>query len=231
MMRAGRLSRWGVLALLLALGCGQAGVAGDAKPKPAAPAPEAASFPPPPAGSRKLVAVLPFGLSRRAGKLYPELRKKTVGFGVHNMIVDTLADTRWFRFVEINPEVMEQLMKQLWTSTSDLVDPAHALKLGMLRQPTAIIYGQVFEFGVSRREELVGVKSIEKFETRIGIQIRIVDPSTAEYTPASGAGAYLSGARERIAGINVRSFKESGVGEASRRAIRRAVIKLLRRMP
>ncbi|MDP7386773.1 MAG: CsgG/HfaB family protein, partial [Nitrospinota bacterium] len=132
-------------------------------------------------GPKTRIAVLPLGLSKRAAKRYPKLVNRQVGLGLHQMIVSTLAETNRFRFVEIRKEVVERLMRQLYLGQSDLVDPETALRIGRLKQPSAVIYGEVFDFGVGTRERIRGVSMVLSRVTRIGIQIRRVDPETHEY--------------------------------------------------
>ena len=182
-------------------------------------------------GPKTRVAVLPLGLSKRAAKRYPQLLDRRVGFGIHQMIVDALAETNRFRFVEIRKEVLEQLMRQLYLGQSDLVDPSTALRIGRLKQPSAVIYGEVFDFGVGARERIVGVAASVSRVTRTGIQIRFVDPETTEYIPASGIGEAVSTSKQVFfSGANM-AFDETTVGRASREAIRHAVLQLLKRLP
>ncbi len=182
-------------------------------------------------GVKTRIAVLPLGLSKRAAERYPQLLDRRVGFGVHQMIVDVLTETNRFRFVEINKEVFDQLMHQLFLGQSDLVDPSTALRAGRLKQPSAVLYGEVFDFGVSSRESLKGASASVSRVTRIGIQIRFVDPETSEYLPASGIGESITTSKQTLfSGPNV-SFDETTVGQASQQAIRRAVLQFLERLP
>jgi curli biogenesis system outer membrane secretion channel CsgG len=181
-------------------------------------------------GPKTRIAVLPLGLSKRAAKRYPKLVNRQVGLGLHQMIVSTLAETNRFRFVEIRKEVVERLMRQLYLGQSDLVDPETALRIGRLKQPSAVIYGEVFDFGVGTRERIRGVSMVLSRVTRIGIQIRRVDPETHEYIPASGIGEAVHTTRRLFPSGSGTPFDETTVGQASRKAIRRAVLQLLGRL-
>jgi len=181
-------------------------------------------------GPKTRIAVLPLGLSKRAARRYPKLVDRQVGLGLHQMIVNTLAETNRFRFVEIRKEVVERLMRQLYLGQSDLVDPETALRIGRLKQPSAVIYGEVFDFGVGTRERIRGVSVKSSQVTRIGIQIRRVDPETHEYIPASGIGEAVHTTRRLFPSGSGTPFDETTVGQASREAIRRAVLQLLGRL-
>ena len=65
-------------------------------------------------GPKTRIAVLPLGLSKRTARRYPKLVDRQVGLGLHQMIVNTLAETKRFQFVEIRKELVEQLMRQLY---------------------------------------------------------------------------------------------------------------------
>ena len=162
-------------------------------------------------GPKTVIAVLPLGLSARAAKAYPHLLDQEVGLGIHNRVVETLYDTNRFRFVEDKPEIIKDVLNRQWLSTAGMVDQASAVEMGKLLGARKVIYGEVYDF--AQGGEKIGIGGVQKnFNTRMGVQIRIVDVETLEYVPGSGSG------------------KGSDVGEASDSAISRAVNALIRRL-
>lgn len=162
-------------------------------------------------GPKTVVAVLPLGLSQKAAKRYPQLLDKAVGLGIHNRVVDTLYDTKRFRFVEEKPEIIKDVMDRQWMSSAGMVDQSSAIQLGKMLGARKVIYGEVYDFAQGG-EKIVGFKSVKDMRTRMGVQVRIVDVETLEYVPGSGVGY------------------GSDVGDASTKAIHDAVASIMRRL-
>ncbi len=162
-------------------------------------------------GPKTVVAVLPLGLSRRAADRYPQLLKKSVGFGVHNELVEALYDTHRFRFVEEKPDIIKDVMDRQWMSAAGMVSQSKAIELGRVLGASKVIYGEVYDF--AQGGESIGPGGVSRgFNIRMAVQVRFVDVETLEYVPGSGTGYGRS------------------VGEASRNAIRAAVLKLIKRL-
>ena len=162
-------------------------------------------------GPKTVVAVLPLGLSKRAAERYPQLLKKSVGFGVHNELVEALYDTNRFRFVEEKPDVIKDVMDRQWMSAAGMVSQSKAIELGRILGAEKVIYGEVYDF--AQGGESIGLGGVsEGFNVRMAVQVRLVDVETLEYVPGSGTGYGHS------------------VGEASSNAIRAAVAKLIKRL-
>jgi curli biogenesis system outer membrane secretion channel CsgG len=165
------------------------------------------------------IAVLPLGLSPTTFERYPQLAERSVGFGVHSMLVEHLYDTGRFRFVEDKPEVIEDLLERQWVSASGAMDPGSAVEHGRLLGARYVLYGEVYEFAtrrLGRRES----------EATIGIQVRLVDVTSTEYVPASGRavvhrrGEVFPGELE---------LARSTVGVATDQALDEAIGTLMRR--
>ena len=162
-------------------------------------------------GPKMVIAVLPLGLSKRAAEKYPDLLKKSVGFGVHNEVVETLYDTGRFRFVEEKPEIIKDVMDRQWMSSAGMVQQARAIELGRMLGASKVVYGEVYDF--AQGGESVGPGGASTgFNVRVAVQVRMVDVETLEYIPGSGTGYGRT------------------VGDASRNAIRGAVKKLIDRI-
>lgn len=168
------------------------------------------------------VAVLPLGLTEATSARYPQLAERSVGFGIHNLLVDRLFDTGRFRFVEDKPEVVEDLLERQWVATTGAVDVASAVEHGRLLGARYVLYGEVFEFSTRRLRK-------KQAEARIGIQVRLVDVETSEYVPASGTGTVTRKGEVFPKSGDDTAFARSTVGEASRRAVDEAVTTLMQR--
>lgn len=138
-------------------------------------------------GPKTVVAVLPLGLSDRAAQRYPHLLEKNVGMGIHNMLVDTLYDTRRFTFVEDNAGIIKDVMDRQWMSAGGMVSQSKAIEMGKMLGATKVIYGEVYDYGEGGAK-IRGFKAQKNLQTRMGIQVRYVDVETLEYVPGSGTG-------------------------------------------
>lgn len=191
-----------------------------APPEPAAAV--AADGAPPAAAAPIPIAVLPLGLTDETRRHYPQLSDRGVGFGVHNMLVDQLYDTGRFRFVEEKSEVVEDLLNRQWVASTGAVDAASAVAYGNLLGARFVVYGEVFDFGV----RTINRKLVE---TRIALQVRIVDVETTEYVPASGSGSVEVRKRDVFPLGDEVEFARSTVGLATEQALAAAVPELMRR--
>ena len=169
---------------------------------------------------RMTVAVLPLGLTAATAERYPQLAERNVGFGVHNMLVERLYDTGRFRMVEDKQEVIEDLVNRQWMAASGGVSKDSAVRHGQLLGARYVIYGEVYEFSSQKVKKKVS-------ETRVALQIRLVDVETSEYVPASGAGAVSR--KGRLVPRDGVEFARSTIGLATEAALEKAVPVLLRR--
>lgn len=180
-----------------------------------APAPPLAAAEPVP------VAVLPLGLTEATSRRYPQLAERNVGLGVHNMLVDHLYDTGLFRFVEEKPEVVADLVDRQWVASTGAVASETAVRHGRLLGARYVLYGEIYDFAL---RELGSAAA----ETRVAVQVRLVDVETSEYIPASGTAELLRegtvlGSESEIA------FARSTVGRATDQALADAVETLMER--
>lgn len=162
-------------------------------------------------GPKTVVAVLPLGLSEQAAKRYPHLLDKSVGMGIHNMVVESLYDSNRFTFVEEKPEIIKDIMDRQWMSSAGMVDQATAVSMGRMLGAKKVIYGEVYDYAEGG-ERVAGLSAQRSSHVRMGVQVRCVDVETLEYVPGS---AVEFGA---------------DVSDAANRAIRSAVAVLLRRL-
>ena len=135
-------------------------------------------FPPPPE-EPITVAVLPLGLSQQARELYPQLAERQVGFGIHNILVEHLHASGWFRLVEEKQGVIDDLLNRQWVASSGAVSADSAVRFGHLQGAQYVLYGEVYDFGVHRTQR-------KRWETSIAIQIRLVEVESSIFIPATG---------------------------------------------
>ena len=163
-------------------------------------------------GPKTVVAILPLGLSERAAKRYPHLLKKSVGMGIHHIVLDILFDTNRFKFVEENPEMVKDIMNRQWMSASGFVSNSEAIEYGKMLGAQKIIYGEVYDYSEGG-EQISGFQVKKNFIISVGIQIVCTDIETGEKVAIGTADA-----------------KASSYSDASKTAISNAVYKLVSRL-
>ncbi len=154
-------------------------------------------------GPKLSVAVLPLGLSQRAARRYPHLLKKSVGIGVHNMLLEVLFDTNRFIFVETNPEMLKDIMNRQWMSSAGFVSRKDVIEYGKMLGAQRIIYGEVYDY-LEGGEQVTGFTGKQNFMITVGIQIACTDIETGEKialgTSRAVANSYGEAAEKAIAG-------------------------------
>jgi curli biogenesis system outer membrane secretion channel CsgG len=204
------------------------------------------------AGSTEPVAVYvaSFGLAPSVAADHPELTSAQVGLGVSNRIADALYDTGRFRFLEEKAEVAARIAGLLARGaagaeagesagetpageTAAEGAPAEAgddETAALAAPPEArwLLYGEVVAVEVERRESVAGVVGRSEVETRVGVQIRLVDRETRRFVPATATGAHVgrSGGREGDLG----ALDPAAVGAATAEAVRKAAAALVAKL-
>jgi len=180
-------------------------------------------------GPKQRIQVVRLGIPDAIVKKYPELADKRVGWGLSQRIIESFYDTGRFEYLEEKGAILRRMTDQWKLSQSGLVVEEEAVAVGALRTPQYLVYAEVYDFAVSYSEVLVGIALEKKNTTVIGVQIRMVNASTGEYIPASGAGEASSTAVGVWANPQL-PFDQSTVGMASQKAVNVAVRNLLKRM-
>ena len=166
------------------------------------------------------VYVVGFGLSSQVAALYPELAESQVGWGICNRIVESLYDSGRFTFVEEKSEIVERMVALMRATTTPDPDLAQG-------DVPWLLYGEVVDLQVAVKEQAVGIVGSTTKETRMTIQIRLVDRSNKNFYPATGTGDYAEKVRDWKAGGTFDDLDESSVGAATDEAVRAAAGKLL----
>lgn len=181
-------------------------------------------------GEKRRVQIVRFGLPDSVAQLYPELREKRVGWGMCNRLVDALYETNRFTLVEEKHAVLQKIMETWALGQSGAVSEETAPEVGGLTAPQFLVYAEVYDFAVGTSESVMGVVSKGTETTRIGVQVRLVDVQTSEYTPASGIGEAAVVKGRVLWAPSTEQFDQSTVGKASGLAVNTAVNKLVKRL-
>ena len=180
-------------------------------------------------GVKKRIQVVRFGVPADIANKYPELADKRVGWGLCNRIVDGLWQTSMFEFIEEKEEILKKMLDQWELSSTGLVAEETVIEAGSLKAPEYLVYAEVFDFGVSHSEQIVGVTAKQVDTTVIGVQIRMVDVATGQYIPASATGEAKTTGVGIWASVNL-EFDQTTVGMASQDAVNEALITLINRL-
>jgi curli biogenesis system outer membrane secretion channel CsgG len=203
--------------------------------QPAAPDVESVRFPPY-RGPKHKIQVVQINIPADDIKHYPELGEKRVGFGLSNILVETLFDTGRFTFLEDKEQILRRLV-ELWELTEDgiLVKNPVAPNTA-LQAPDFLVYAQVFDFVACSPVESIGlVNKNLTCVTSVGVQVRIANTATGEYIPGSTdplsrEGKYVHTVNLSLFGDSRLAFDQSAVGKATLNATQYSVLKALQRL-
>lgn len=198
--------------------------------EPASVAKKGFSFPPY-SGPKTRIQVVRFGIPKEVLDRYQELADKRVGWGLCNRIVEGFWATNRFEYLEEKEEIFNRMVRQWQLSEAGgIVAEETAVGLGALKAPQYLVYAEVYDFGVSRSETVVGMGVKETNTTIVGVQIRMVDIATGSYIPASAIGEAKTTGMAIWADVDM-DFDQTTVGLASQDAVEKAIRILLDRMP
>jgi curli biogenesis system outer membrane secretion channel CsgG len=202
--------------------------------QPTSPEVETVRFPPY-RGPKHKIQVVQINIPADDIKHYPELGEKRVGFGLSNILVETLFDTSRFTFLEDKEQILRRLV-ELWELTEDgiLVKNPVAPDTA-LQAPDFLVYAQVFDFVACSPVERIGlVNKNLTCVTSVGVQVRVANTATGEYIPGSTdplspEGKYVHTVNLSLFGDTRLAFDQSAVGKATLKATQYAVLKTLLR--
>jgi curli biogenesis system outer membrane secretion channel CsgG len=224
---------WRRMACLMVLGLLGGGCASSVGPysvtQPISPEVESIKFPAY-RGPQRKIQVVQINIPADDIKRYPELGEKRVGFGLSNILVETLFDTGRFAFLEDKEQILRRLV-ELWEMTEDgiLVKNPATPDTG-LHAPDFLVYAEVFDFVACSPVESIGrVNKQLSCVTSVGVQVRIANTATGEYIPGSAEGQYVHTVRLSLFGDSRLAFDQSAVGKATLKATQYAVLKALER--
>jgi hypothetical protein len=190
---------------------------------------------PPYRGPKRAIQVVQINIPADDIKRYPELAEKRVGFGLSNILVETLFDTGRFSFLEEKEQLLRRLV-ELWELTEDgiLVKSPVAADTA-LQAPEFLMYAEVFDFVACSPAERVSLVGKElSCITSVGVQVRIANTASGEYIPGSTdplspEGKYVHTVHLSLFGDARLAFDQSAVGKATLKGTQYAVLKALQR--
>jgi curli biogenesis system outer membrane secretion channel CsgG len=174
-------------------------------------------------GLKKRIAVINF--EDKAGYGH------NVGRGVADMLVTSLVESD--KFIVIEREELDQILKEQGLGQTGLVTPQSAAKVGQLLGLQRIITGSVTEFGSKQDKVGGGIGGfnlgVSTTTARVAVDMRIIDVNTGEIVMAKSADAEDSSTGLDNVGIEDIDFHNSStwdntqLGIASREAINQCV--------
>lgn len=154
-----------------------------------------------------------------------------VGRGVSDMLVTSLVESE--KFVVIEREELDEILKEQGLGQSGLVTPQSAAKVGQLLGIQRIITGSVTEFGTKQNKVGGGIGGfnlgVSTSTARVAVDMRIINVNTGEITMAKSAEGEDSSTGLDNVGVddidfhNSTTWDNTQLGIASREAINECV--------
>ncbi len=179
------------------------------------------------------VAILSIGVSEEVLAQYPELGDYRVGLGLSNITVAFMEETFRFEFVETKDEIKNRMVSQYKAAAKGLLTESYELK-GNIVGAKYFGYIEVYDFSISEDETVSlkdGVKNV--VNTRLGLQVRLVDAQSGLYMTGSGLGIATTTREMTLLNdenLEEVAFNQSSIGTATKKALNTAVYKIVKRM-
>jgi hypothetical protein len=179
------------------------------------------------------VAILSIGVNEEVLAQYPELGDYRVGLGLSNITVAFMEETFRFEFVETKDEIKDRMVNQYKASAKGLLTEKYELK-GNIVGAKYFGYIEVYDFSISEDETVNlkdGVKNV--VNTRLGLQVRLVDAQSGLYMTGSGLGMATTTREMTLLNdenLEEVAFNQSSIGVATKKALNTAVYKIVKRM-
>jgi hypothetical protein len=161
-------------------------------------------------------------------KQYPELGDKRVGLGLTNRILENFEETGFFRYTEEKDEIINSMIDKWELSDAGLGAENTELKTGSIVLPKYFVYAELYDFSVTREEQVERLNTSIVNTTRVGFQIRLVSVENGEYIVASGLGEATQKGEGFLANPEM-DFAQSTVGIATQKSLETATVNLIRR--
>jgi len=161
-------------------------------------------------------------------KQYPELGDKRVGLGLTNRILENFEETGFFRYTEEKDEIINSMIDKWELSDAGLGAENTELKTGSIVLPKYFVYAELYDFSVTREEQVERLNTSIVNTTRVGFQIRLVSVENGEYIVASGLGEATQKGEGFLANPDM-DFAQSTVGIATQKSLETATVNLIRR--
>ena len=179
------------------------------------------------------VAILSIGVSEEVLSQYPELGDYRVGLGLSNITVAFMEETFRFEFVETKDEIKNRMVSQYKAAAKGLLTESYELK-GNIVGAKYFGYIEVYDFSISEDETISlkdGIKNV--VNTRLGLQVRLVDAQSGLYMTGSGLGIATTTREMTLLNdenLEEVAFNQSSIGTATKKALNTAVYQIVKRM-
>jgi len=161
-------------------------------------------------------------------KQYPELGDKRVGLGLTNRILENFEETGFFRYTEEKDEIINSMIDKWELSDAGLGAENTELKTGSIVLPKYFVYSELYDFSVTREEQVDKFNTKIVNTTRVGFQIRLVSVENGEFIIASGIGEATQVGEGFLANPEM-EWAESTMGISTQKALETATVNLIRR--
>lgn len=179
-------------------------------------------------GERTPIQLANLSVTKEIIQQYPELGDKRVGLGLTNRILENFEETGFFRYTEEKDEILNQMIDKWELSDAGLATEDTGLKTGTLVLPEFFVYSELYDFSVTREEQVDKFNTRIMNTTRVGFQIRLVSVENGEFILASGLGEATQVGEGFLANPEM-TFAESTMGIATQKALETATVNLIRR--
>jgi hypothetical protein len=182
-------------------------------------------YPPAPANPWR-AQVVRIAIPSEWATAYPELLQKNVGLGLYQRVLSELSRSRHFTLNTADSSSQTLLLQQWAFAQSGLVAELPVSEGPQFSAPDYLIYAEIFDFAISRTEQVRGVHSQEESITRVGVQLRFVHAQSGELIPISGSGEARTQGEAWFTASAPR-FEQTTVGIATERALQQAILKAI----
>lgn len=179
-------------------------------------------------GERTPIQLANLSITKDIITQYPELGDKRVGLGLTNRILENFEETGFFRYTEEKDEILNQMLDKWELSDAGLAVDGTELKTGTLVLPKYFVYSELYDFSVTREEQVDKFNTRIVNTTRVGFQIRLVSVENGEFIIASGLGEATQVGEGFLSNPEM-SFAESTMGIATQKSLETATVNLIRR--
>ena len=186
---------------------------------------------------QKSLAVMKFTTTAGGGTNFWYNASWDLGEGMAEMLATALVETGKFKVLE--RQQIHDVLGEQDLGASGRVEPATAAKIGKILGARYLVYGTVNEFEYSKGGGVGGVRiggfrvGANEARAHIGMDVRIVDAVTSEilFSTRSTAEANRTGFKVGYSGedfgADLGTFKQTPLGEATRKAIEDTVAKVV----
>ncbi len=184
-------------------------------------------------GPKKKIQILKCGIGEEVYEMYPELKEKSVGLGVANIVLEYLDNLNRFEFTEDKTEIKNRMVKQYQASAAGISENKLDGR-GKIKWAHYFVEIEVYDYSVSEDETINlkdGIK--DNLVTRLGLQVRFTNAENRTIIAASGLGEAVTTRELSLlsdATVDEVKFNQSTIGTSTKKALDIACARILGRM-